>query len=332
MRAGVKRGFGVRRSAFAVPGSVVLRSLVLGSGALGSLVLGSVVLGSVVLVLTANGATVHAADDVPKVEDLLERVATRIAEFYRRAENVICTEKSSVQQIGSGYSPEGFARTVESELRVEPDAGDAPGEAKFVREIRKVNGRVPREKEKDGKERAGCTDPNPLSPEPLAFLLPAHRSEYRFTVAGVGKERNHAALLVDYVSANRNSRLELREDPRGREGCFQWSGDVAVKGRVWIDPATYDVLRVDERFGGPVDIKVPSAIQRRHNFRDFIVVERNDVTIRYKQVSFRDPDEALLLPESIDMLMVIHGGLASTRRNQVFSDYRRFLTGGRVVK
>jgi hypothetical protein len=30
--------------------------------------------------------------------------------------------------------------------------------------------------------------------------------------------------------------------------------------------------------------------------------------------------------------MVIHGGLASTRRNQVFSDYRRFLTGGRVVK
>src|SRR3954465_15780863 len=166
MRSGVK-GFGVRRSAFGVRSSVVLRSLVRGSLAVGSWVVGSLVL---VLVLTPNAATVHAAADGPKVEELLERVANRIAEFYRRAENVICTEKSSVQQIGSGYSPEGFARTVESELHVEPDAGDAPGEAKFVREIRKVNARVPREREKHGKDRAGCTDPNPLSTGPPASL------------------------------------------------------------------------------------------------------------------------------------------------------------------
>jgi hypothetical protein len=56
------------------------------------------------------------------------------------------------------------------------------------------------------------------------------------------------------------------------------------------------------------------------------------VTIRYKTVAFHDPEEAMLLPESIDLINVMRGGLASTRRSQTFSDYRRFLTGGRVVK
>src|SRR4029077_12722821 len=177
----------------------------------------------------------------------------RIAEFYKRAQNVICVEKSVVQQIGANYTPEGFARTVESELHVEADDGDAAGEAKVVREIRKVNGRVPREK--DGRERAGCTDPNPLSTEPLAFLLPSHRCEYQVAIARTGTDRNRTALLVDFTSANRKSAIELKEDPRGRDDCFQWAGDAAVKGRVWIDVATYDVLRVDERWIGRVDVR-----------------------------------------------------------------------------
>jgi len=33
-----------------------------------------------------------------------------------------------------------------------------------------------------------------------------------------------------------------------------------------------------------------------------MVVERLDETIRYKKATFRDPDEAMLLPESIQLL------------------------------
>jgi hypothetical protein len=264
----------------------------------------------------------------PSLDELMTRIGERIAEYYRRAQNVVCTEKSTVQALGSNFSPEGFPRTVESELHVEADAGD--GEAKVVREIRKVNGRVPREKDK--KDRSTCTDPNPLSSEPLSFLLPGHRSEYRFSTVTAGKEQNRETLAIDYVSIKRKSTLELREDPRGREGCFQWSGDVAVKGRIWVDAKTYDVVRVDERFSGPIDMKVSDKLQRRYNFASWMVVERYDVTIRYRTVAFTDPEEALLLPESINMVNVLRGGLESTRRTQTFSDYRRFLTGGRLVK
>jgi hypothetical protein len=40
----------------------------------------------------------------------------------------------------------------------------------------------------------------------------------------------------------------------------------------------------------------------------------------------------LLLPESIDAVTLIGGGLESTRRNQTFSDYKRFVTEGRVLQ
>src|SRR5262249_4032980 len=66
--------------------------------------------------LTPPGAGAQAA---PGIDDLLARVGSRIAEFYERAQRVICLETSTVQPIDRTYSSQGFARTVESELRVE---------------------------------------------------------------------------------------------------------------------------------------------------------------------------------------------------------------------
>jgi hypothetical protein len=257
-------------------------------------------------------------------------VGDRVAEFYKRANNVICIETSTVQPVDLNNSPYGFVRTVESELRVEADNGQAPGEAAVVRKVRKVNGRAPREKDK--KDRAGCTDPNPLSSEPLSFLLPAHRSEYQFRTARIGKDRNRTALVIDFASVNRRSRPELIEDPGGHDDCFDWSGHIASIGRVWVDAATYDVLRVERGIGGPVEVTVPTLIQRRHHLDGWVVIVRDDVTIRYKTVAFTEPDEELLLPESIISYTVVRGGLESTRRTQTFSDYKRFVAGGRVLQ
>ena len=264
------------------------------------------------------------------VDELLERVGGRVSEFYNRAKSVICIETSTVQPIDSGYSPQGFARTVESELRIEIDKSEAAGEAAVVRKVRKVNGRAPREQDK--KQRAGCTDPTPLSSEPLAFLLPSHRFDYRFRIAGMTKERDRIALMIDFSSLNRRSNPELIEDPAGHEDCFDWSGHIASRGRIWVDAESHDVLRVERGLGGPVDVKVPVLIQRRYQIHNWVVIVRDDVTIRYKTIAFSDPDEVLLLPASIDTLTVIRGSLQSTRRTQKFSDYRRFVTEGKVLQ
>jgi hypothetical protein len=282
------------------------------------------------LALALASMTAAAAEPQPNVDDLLARVGERVAEFYTKAKNVLCIETSTVQGVDFNNSPEGFVRTVESELHVEADNGQTPGEAAIVRKIRKVNGRVPREKDK--KDRAGCTDPNPLSSEPLAFLLPAHRSEYQFRTAGIAKDRNRTALMIDFASVDRRSNPELIEDPSGHDDCFDWSGHIASRGRIWVDARNYDVVRVERGLGGPVDVKVPALIQRRHHLASWVVIVRDDVTIRYKTVAFSDPDEVMLLPESIDSFTVVRGGLESTRRNQTFSGYKRFVTGGRVLQ
>ena len=285
-----------------------------------------------VTIATAVATLGLAAQVSPNVSDVLARVGGRIAEYYKRAQKVICTEKYSVQPIGWNFTPEGFARVTESELRVEAEEGDdsGPGEAKVLRNVRKVNGRTPREKDK--KDRSGCTDLNPLSSEPLAFLLPAHRAEYQFTAAGIGKGRDAHTLLIDFTLAAPSRKVELIEDKSGHDDCFDWSGRLPAKGRVWVDAASYDVLRVEQRTPGPVDVRVPVALQRRHNLADPVIVEREEFTIRYKAVAFRNPDEVMLLPESIVMMIVVRGGLQSTRRSQTFTDYRRFVTEGRLVR
>jgi hypothetical protein len=277
----------------------------------------------------AVSAAPQAGPDIPA---LLREVGDRVAHYYHRAQSVICKETSTVQPIDRQWSAEGFARTVESELRVELDAADGDGlpEARIVRDIRRVNGRPPRES--DVKSRNGCTDPNPMSPEPLAFLLPPQRDAYHFTSVRHARERGRAALVIDFTSADRTSRPELVEDERGHDDCFDWKGPLAVRGRVWVDAETYDVLRIDRGLPGPVDVRVPQFLQRRHRFEHYLTLDRDDVSIRFRPVAFTDPDEVLLLPEAIDSVVVVRSGLQSTRRTERFTDYRRFLTATRIIK
>jgi hypothetical protein len=271
-----------------------------------------------------------APQAVPDPATLLTAVGERIAQYYHRAQSVTCTETATVQPIDGSWSYQGFARTVESELHVELDAaeGHARPDPRVVREIRRVNGRLARES--DQKSRSGCTDPTPLSPEPLTFLLRPQRDEYRFTSIRHGRERHRPALIVEFTSADRTSRPELIEDERGHDDCFDWKGPLATRGQVWVDAQTYDVLRIERRLAGPVDVRVPARLQRRYHFGPYLVLDRDDVTMHFRPVAFTDPDEILLLPETIESITVVRGGLQSTRRTATFSGYRRFLTAGRI--
>jgi hypothetical protein len=64
-----------------------------------------------------------------------------------------------------------------------------------------------------------------------------------------------------------------------------------------------------------------------------MTLERANMSIRYKSVTFRDPDETLMLPaEIISSSMWRNGGSPGNRITQSFSNYRRFVTGGRIVE
>jgi hypothetical protein len=279
--------------------------------------------------LVPAGAAIERRD----IDALVAEVGERVAAYYQRAQRLVCTERSTVVPIGNDWGAHGFARTVESELRVEMDGADggALPFARVTRHVRRVNGREPRERDK--KDRSGCTDPTPLSPELLNFLLPGYRHEYRFTAVRDGRERGRAALIIDFATSSSGQRTgppELIEDEYGHDDCFDWKGPVAVAGRLWVDAGTRDVLRLERRISGPTDVRVSVRLQRRFLFSPWLTIDRDDLTMRYKDVSFSDPDETILLPESIESVTVLRSGLQSTRRTQVFSEYRRFLTASRI--
>ncbi|MEO7272465.1 MAG: hypothetical protein ABIX28_17740 [Vicinamibacterales bacterium] len=287
------------------------------------------------VLLVASGSTFAAAlvpASPPDLRVLMAHVGERVAGYYDRAHSVMFVERSIVQPIASNWSSEGLARTVESELRVEyrGDDGERLAEPRVTRRIRQINGREPRER--DRRDRSGCTDPSPVSPEPLAFVLPAQRDAYQFLSVRDVVERGRPALVVEFASVDRTSDPELIEDARGHDDCFDWRGRVATRGRMWIDSATHDVLRVDRRIPGPVSVRVPLMLQRRHQLEPWMTLDRDDVTMRYRLVTFTDPDEVALMPEAIESLTVFRGGLQSARRVETYSEYRRFVTGTRIIR
>ena len=281
------------------------------------------------LALALAAMTVAGAQTPPNVEELLVRVGERVAEFYKRAENVICIETSRVTR---------RLQKLAGRIRADRRIGAARRGGKRSGAWRASGRAHGPESEWPGPACTGQERPRgmhrPQSPvlEPLAFLLPAHRSEYQFRTAGTAKDRNRPVLMIDFASVDRRSNLELIEDPGGHDDCFDWTGPVASRGRLWVDATTYDVVRVERGLPGPVDVKVPALIQRRHHLDSWVLIARDDLTIRYKAFAFSNPDEVLLLPESIDSLTMVQGGLQSMRRTQTFSDYKRFVTGGRVLQ
>lgn len=260
----------------------------------------------------------------PNLTDVLTKVSERVQRYYGRAQSVMCTEKVIIQPISRSFSPEGFARVLEYELHVEWEAasgGEAP-EAKVVRELRKVNGRAPRPKDFEA-----CMDPKSVSTEPLELLLPHHRDEYVFSWRGPGTLKNQRAVVLEY-----RSRVRGKIEGTKKDDCVSISAPGYSKGRIWIDETTHDVLRLDEQLVSQLEYRLPRDTGSRDYGEDTYVVERADSTIRYRRVTFHEPEEVVLLPESIESLTVFGGAAASHRTTQLFSDYRRFITTGRVVK
>ena len=263
---------------------------------------------------------------------IIARVGERVLEYYQRAQRLICLERSTVLPIDARWNPQGMARTVDSELHVEFDEidGESFPEARVSRDVLSVNGRAPRER--DRTDRAGCTDPNPISPEPLGFLLPDQRDDYTFTSVRSGQHRDRAALVIDFRSVRREGRPQLIEDELGHDDCFDWKCPIPVKGRLWVDADTYDVLKLERHIAGPTDVQVPRPLQWEHGLPAWVTIDRDDLTLDYGEVVFSDPEEVLFLPASITTTTVLRTALQSTRRTQQFTHYRRFLTRSRIKR
>ena len=281
-----------------------------------------VALSAVVAVSTAVRSRAETAD----VAAMLSRIGGQVEQHYSRAQSTVCLETVRLQPLALDLSPDGrHVRRLVYELRVawEPSPDRArPLEATVLRQILTVDGRPPR----PGEE-AGCMDPRPVSPEPLAMLLPGRQHEYGFRWAGAGRTDGRASVMLDYKSlASRSAEVKWRGQ------CVSVELQGRTRGRVWADRASGEVLRLDEHLTGQFEFPV-SKEHTRQGGPSSMIIERVDSSIRYQPVTFHDPDETLRLPASIQTLTVIrNAGVPRFRTTQVFSNCKRFLTDARIVR
>ena len=278
-------------------------------------------------VLGAVTATAQSIDsDAPMdLAGILARVGERVEAYYQRAQSIVCIETVQMQTMDNNLAPDPHRRRLVYELRVSWDKtsdGDEPSEANVLRTLKTINGKPP----KAGEE-PGCLDPKPVSLDPLSFLLPLHQPEYKFNYKGIGKAGNgRTGVMIDYGPAGKQPPEIVWHDT-----CVSINLPQQTRGRVWVDRFSGDVLRIDETVFGPYDIRVPDE-QRRKGAVPIMTLDRADSTIRYRTVTFTEPNEILLLPESIEMMTVIRGsGSPRVRTTQTFTGYQRFFTGGRLV-
>lgn len=281
--------------------------------------------------LMVAAAVTLSADQAPSVDigGVMQRAGERVTEYFARAQRIMCLEKVSLQKLGSGFGADGPARMVESELRLswEPSAENpTPTEAHTLREVVRVNGGKPRKKDWDN-----CTTPEQQASEeqPLSILLPQQREKHAFSYEKHEIVDGRPAIVVAYRETRKPTvDVSLIAD---NENCISFDIQGGMRGKIWIDLETHDVLRMDTGLIGLVDIPLPRKATR-HGGDSRWTMERWDRSIRFKRVSFEDPQETMVLPVTSTTLQVTRGsGTPRLRTSTQYQSYRRFITGARIV-
>jgi hypothetical protein len=138
-------------------------------------------------------------------------------------------------------------------------------------------------------------------PAMALIFHPLFASDFKFTCEGLGQWEGHPAWQVHFVQ---------REDRPNRMRQYRVGGSVVgvpMKGRAWIDAATYQVVRLESELAHP--IKEIGLTQER-------------VSIEYKPVSFHSHTQKLWLPQSADIYVERAG--RRYYRTHTFSDFKIF--------
>lgn len=285
--------------------------------------------GAIVALFVALAGSLSADQTAPiDIGSVLHRTGQKVSEFFARAQSIMCLERVSLQKLGISFGADGPARRVESELRLswEPSPDNpTPTEARTLRQVLRVNGGRPRKNDYNN-----CTTPEQEDSEeqPLSFLLPAQREKYAFTYRGRDDVDGRNAIVIAYQEIRKPTvDVSLVE---GNDDCVSFDIEGGMRGRVWIDAETHDVLRLDKSLSGLVEVPLPRKAARRPGVNPSWTLERLDSSIRFRRVTFEDPQETLVLPIESSILQIIRGA-GRLRTSTQYLSYRRFITTGRVV-
>lgn len=268
------------------------------------------------LIISLAGPVRPASAQSLPLDQVLRAVGGYVEDYLSRVQTILSTERVLVQPLARDLSGDGRVRTYVYEMRLDPGQVDGPSAIR-VRDLVTVDGRAPR-----SNDLTACLD----HLEPLEFLRPEKQVDFDFSSAGTTRLDGRLVQMIDF-----RGRTPGPVQVTWTEHCGRVELPGRTRGRLWVDPDTAVVLRLQEGVTGQVDLPVPREQQDRLSARS-LTLERADTEVRFRPVRFSDPDETIYLPQRIETLTVTRNGTAPRiRTRHEYSNYRRFVTGGRML-
>jgi hypothetical protein len=278
--------------------------------------------GVAALLTLALAAAAAAPMQRASLTDLRERAGAYVLDYHHRLEAIVAEERY-VQRSDtrSGGSQQHEERTLRSDFMLLPGTGREQAWFAF-RDVFEVDGRsVSSERGRLEQWLAGSRASLMRNARALAIeqarynigpimrtinvptlalevLLPDKQARFRFRLAGTATIDERPASVVTFEERRRPTMIRT---PEGR--------DLPARGTLWIESATGRVLRTELRTGGRARDQVEAVL-----------------SVSYVFV----PRLSLLLPASMEERYAGRG--AAITCTAVYSNFRRFETGARIVR
>jgi hypothetical protein len=265
------------------------------------------------------GAQAPAVD----LEGLLARVGAQLEAHFERTQSIIVTEIVATRSFDRMMQLSGIPLRFEYERRIEWGEADEAGLPRVLvrRQLLTVNGRPA-----DARDENPCLAPESEDDDPLSILLPARQAEFAIVLdeVDVVDGRQVARLTLEPLEVS-DGEVEFDGD------CIRMELDGWYRRQAWVQVDTGEVLRLDEQLMRRFEFREPQ--DRASASPRWVALERDTTSIRYERVAFDDPVETLMLPRAIERSWASEGSGVVPRyfRSQRFENYRRFLTGGRLL-
>jgi hypothetical protein len=284
---------------------------------------------SLILVAAFPALALGQSDDA-NFAAILQRVRERIARHYLDLQTVAWTDAAKEELLDEKQAPREKPRELvyDTIIRLQEPSSEDHGVPFYIREVgelQSVDGKPARKN-----EQPKTTDPRTANMGSLLFLLVTDERarNYAFSYGGSAVLNGRQVLRIDVTSPQQTSPRVTWEDSFvffGVRYHFQVSGMKFNKGSIWVDPETYDVLKLGWRSD-------PFEFQRNNGDRK--IRYEIGMTVRFQSMSFESPHQTIVVPVSLEFATTITKGKDDVnlyRTTHTFTNYKRFSGDAKVI-
>ena len=259
-----------------------------------------------------------------RLERILDKVGEGVARYRAGLFSITFTETLRREELREDLTAKKAKEYVFDSvvLREALSADEDDYYPRLVRRLKTIDG-------KPSKKRLGPEIHHAVSS--LGFLLPKNRGLARFTLDGEETEAGRRRYRIRMLSPGEG---EPRVEWKSRAVGFRFRVVAPLVYMIWVDAETFDVLRLESHLAAPFEFDGPRAFGfgRLGPSRHFKYAAQ-DYSVRFRRQQFKDPEQTLLVPDSVEWLTVIEGASKPrTRAALRFSNYQRFRSDVKIIE